>query len=87
MNGLEKVSDDRLKEIAASDVTFDDDIPEFTDEQLRQFTLVNPQYFKVVPKKKAISIKIDVDVLEELKKGGPGYQTRINSILRKAVFQ
>ena len=87
MNGLEKVSDDRLKEIAASDVTFDDDIPEFTDEQLRQCTPVNPQYFKVVPKKKAISIKIDVDVLEELKKGGPGYQTRINSILRKAVFQ
>ena len=87
MNGLEKVSDDRLKEIAASDVTFDDDIPEFTDEQLRQFTPVNPQYFKVVPEKKAISIKIDVDVLEELKKGGPGYQTRINSILRKAVFQ
>ena len=84
MSDSKKASDERLKQIAASDVTFDDDIPEFTEEQLKQFT---PQYFKIVPKKKAISIKIDVDVLEALKKEGRGYQTRINSILRKAVFQ
>lgn len=87
MSGSKRVSDERLKQIAASDVTYDDDIPEFTEEQLKQLTPVNPQYFKIVPKKKAISIKIDVDILEALKKEGRGYQTRINNILRKAVFQ
>ena len=87
MSGLKKVSDERLREIAGSEVEFDSDIPEFSDKQLKSFTPVNPQYFKVIPKKKAISIKIDMDVLEAIKKDGPGYQTRINSILRNAVFK
>lgn len=47
-----KLTDKRLKEIAALPVTYDDDIP----------------------------------VLEALKAQGKDYQTRINSILREAVF-
>ena len=86
MNGSKKVSDSRLKEIASYDVNFDDDIPEFTDEQLAMFKPVNPQYYNITPKKQTICIKIDVDVLEALKKQGKGYQTRINSILREAVL-
>ncbi len=86
MNGSKKVSDSRLKEIAALDVNFDDDIPEFTDAQLAMFKPVNPQYYNITPKKQAICIKIDVDVLEALKKQGKGYQTKINNILREAVL-
>ena len=47
---------------------------------------MHPEWFDVVPKKKRISILIDVDILETLKSEGRGYQTRINSILREAVF-
>jgi uncharacterized protein (DUF4415 family) len=35
-----------------------------------------------VPPKASISLRLDVDVLEWLKAQGPGYQTRINAILR-----
>jgi uncharacterized protein (DUF4415 family) len=34
------------------------------------------------PKKKAISIRMDDDVLDFFKKEGPGYQRRINAVLR-----
>lgn len=81
-----KLTDERLKEIAALPVTYDDDIPEFSDSDLKDFAPAHPEYFKVTPIKKAISIKIDLDVLEALKAQGKGYQTRINSILREAVF-
>jgi hypothetical protein len=32
--------------------------------------------------KKAVSLRIDKDVLEWYKTRGPGYQTRINAVLR-----
>jgi uncharacterized protein (DUF4415 family) len=35
-----------------------------------------------VPTKTAISLRLDADVLAWLKAQGPGYQTRINAILR-----
>jgi uncharacterized protein (DUF4415 family) len=42
----------------------------------------------VVPaRKKAISIRIDPDVLDYFRNGGPGYQRRINAVLRSYVDQ
>jgi uncharacterized protein (DUF4415 family) len=35
-----------------------------------------------VPAKELISLRIDQDVIEWFKAQGPGYQTRINSVLR-----
>ena len=35
-----------------------------------------------VPSKELISLRIDKDVIEWFKAQGPGYQTRINSVLR-----
>ena len=32
-----------------------------------------------------VSIRLDADVLAKLKASGPGWQTRVNEILRKAV--
>ena len=43
--------------------------------------LVTPQ------KKKAISIRVDEDVLAFFRKGGEGYQKRINAVLRSYVQQ
>jgi uncharacterized protein (DUF4415 family) len=37
---------------------------------------------KPVPPKASISLRLDADVLEWFKAQGPGYQTRINAILR-----
>jgi uncharacterized protein (DUF4415 family) len=38
-------------------------------------------------RKKAISIRIDPDVLDYFKNEGPGYQRRINAVLRSYVDQ
>ena len=35
--------------------------------------------------KLAVSIRLDSDVIEHFKKGGPGWQSRINAALRKAA--
>ena len=40
------------------------------------------QGLKPVGPKASISLRVDADVLEWLKSQGPGYQTRINAILR-----
>jgi uncharacterized protein (DUF4415 family) len=37
---------------------------------------------KAVPPKASISLRVDADVLEWFKAQGPGYQTRINAVLR-----
>lgn len=40
------------------------------------------QGLKPVPPKAAISLRVDADVLDWFKAQGPGYQTRINAVLR-----
>jgi len=37
---------------------------------------------KAIPAKASVSLRIDADVLEWFKAQGPGYQTRINAVLR-----
>jgi uncharacterized protein (DUF4415 family) len=37
---------------------------------------------KPLPSKSSISLRVDQDVLEWFKAQGPGYQTRINTVLR-----
>ena len=41
----------------------------------------------VPAQKKSLSIRLDGDVLEWFKSRGPGYQTRINAVLRAFVQQ
>jgi uncharacterized protein (DUF4415 family) len=41
----------------------------------------------IPPKKKAISIRVDEDVLDYFKKGGAGYQRRMNAVLRSYMQQ
>ena len=38
-------------------------------------------FFK--PRKEAISLRVDMDVLDWLRRQGPGYQTTINRIVRE----
>ncbi|KAF0134305.1 MAG: hypothetical protein FD139_3357 [Methylocystaceae bacterium] len=39
------------------------------------------------PKKQAISIRLDQDLIDYFKAQGPGYQRRINAVLRSYVKQ
>jgi len=41
----------------------------------------------IPPKKKAISIRVDEDVLDYFKRQGDGYQRRINAVLRSYMQQ
>jgi len=41
---------------------------------------------KMPENKKRITVYIDHDILEWLKKPGPGYQTRLNAILRQYML-
>ena len=37
--------------------------------------------------KQAISLRVDVDILQWFKAGGPGYQTRMLAVLRQHVLK
>lgn len=52
------------------------DFPELDDEFFRNAELR-------VPPKQPVTLRLDADVLAWLKSGGPGYQTRINQLLRR----
>jgi uncharacterized protein (DUF4415 family) len=84
----------RIQKLIASDP----DAPEATDEQLakaRPFAEAFPELAEAMRKnlggrpksenpKRAVSIRLDSDVLEKFKATGPGWQSRMNEALRKA---
>jgi len=39
------------------------------------------------PRKRRISLRVDVEVVDWFKSKGPGYQTRINKILRRVMME
>ncbi len=68
-----------------------DDAPELTEEWFRKADLYHGE--KLIRRgrppaenpKKAISLRIDADVLDRFKADGPGWQVRMNEALRKAA--
>jgi uncharacterized protein (DUF4415 family) len=42
-----------------------------------------PKQHTAAAVKQIVTIRLDVDMLEWFKSGGPGYQTRINQVLRE----
>jgi uncharacterized protein (DUF4415 family) len=74
---LDRVTD---AEIEAS-IANDPDWQEFKDIDWSKAILVIP------PKKKAISIRVDEDVLDYFKQEGAGYQRRMNAVLRSYMQQ
>lgn len=55
------------------------DIPEFTSVE----EAVVGKFYR--PIKQPVTIRLDTDVLDWLKKGGKGSQGRVNAILREAM--
>ncbi len=55
------------------------DIPELDDDFWENAKIVAP------PGKERITFRVDREVLEFFRKDGPGYQTRMNAVLRSFV--
>ena len=75
-----------------------EDNPELTEEELKEmrpFREVFPDLAASIDRKlgrpkaenpkKAISLRLDAEVIERFKAGGEGWQSRMNEALRKAV--
>ncbi|MFM9853848.1 MAG: BrnA antitoxin family protein [Sphingomonadaceae bacterium] len=58
------------------------DMPEWTKEDFKN--AVRGDLYR--PLKEQVTAKVDQDVVAWLKSGGPGYQTRMNAILRGAML-
>ena len=66
---------------------YTDDAPKLSKAELEEFRpyyMVDHTLYK--PRKVQISLRIDADVLEEFKRQGAGYQTRINEVLRAYIY-
>jgi uncharacterized protein (DUF4415 family) len=59
------------------------DIPEWTAEDFR--SAVRGGFYR--PLKAQITAKVDQDVIAWLKSAGPGYQSRMNAILRREMLK
>lgn len=84
-----------------TEVVFDDDNPEWTEADFaraKYFEEIPAHIRDAFPKsrgrpagsvkadsKQAVSLRLDPDVLEYFRATGPGWQTRINEALRKAM--
>jgi len=75
---------------------FDDDAPELTDEQIGQLRPAKEFFAELglpVPKpmgrpkadkvKQSVTIRMDEDVVDYFKSGGPGWQTRMHDVLAR----
>jgi len=84
VKGVPKLNEEQLavlhKLAATPDRDIDtSDIPEITDFS----GFVVGKFYR--PVKETVTIRLDSDVLHWLKQGGKGYQSRLNTILRKEM--
>jgi len=82
-----KLTAERLEQIKNYPISYDEDSPRLTKEQIARLKPFHAKYWHITPIKKTISIKIDADILAAFQSLGRGYQTRINAILREAVME
>ena len=85
----EPLTETQKKNLEALDKIKDEDIdtsdiPELTEKFWKNAVRGNPFYR---PVKKAVSLRLDADVIAWLKKDGAGYQTRANNILRERMLR
>jgi len=70
-----KQKPNKIEEIKDEDINYSD-IPELDEEFWKNAVIEYPK------KKRPVTIRLDVDILEWFKSMGKGYQTKINAILR-----
>ena len=84
---LPPLTEAQKAELAALDALSDEaidtsDIPPLTEAFWAE--AVRGKYYR--PTKTATTVRIDSDVLAWLRRQGPGYQTRLNAILRREML-
>jgi uncharacterized protein (DUF4415 family) len=70
----------RLRKKSDSSIVRDGDAPEWTPELFAR--AVARQALEPVPKKRLLSLRVDSDVIAWFRSQGPGYQSRMNALLR-----
>jgi uncharacterized protein (DUF4415 family) len=70
----------RVRAMKDEDITLTEEHPELDLQHVVK--VIRRHGLKPAPPKASVSLRIDQDVLEWFKAQGPGYQTRINMILR-----
>jgi uncharacterized protein (DUF4415 family) len=75
---------DRAAAIKDEDIDFSD-IPDLSALKLRPRPPVDRSLYK--PVKVTLTCRLDADIVAWLKRGGKGYQTRLNAILRQAMLR
>jgi uncharacterized protein (DUF4415 family) len=83
---IQKINNESWK---AFDELKDDDIDTSDIPEVTDFTNFHSWKDRSLfrPLKVTITCKLDADIVQWLKKDGKGYQTRMNSILRKVMDQ
>jgi uncharacterized protein (DUF4415 family) len=97
---MHPITDEEEARIQAG-IADDPDNPELTEEAIARMRpardVMPPEFFEAVkrlrgqrgkqkaPTKELVSIRLDPDVIAHFKHGGPGWQTRINSTLKRAI--
>ncbi len=72
----------RLEAMPDEEIDFTD-IPELTEADFKRGR--RGLFYR--PVKKAITIRLDSDVIEWLRQDGPGYQTKANQLLREQMLR
>jgi uncharacterized protein (DUF4415 family) len=83
----------RVKKRISKNSTDPEDAPELTAGMLAEAEMFRDDWFlrrgpgrpKAEVTKEKISVRLDADVLARLRASGPGWQSRINAILRKVL--
>lgn len=81
------------KQPGSAEWTDPDDAPELTPDMLENAEMFEGDRFirrgrgrpRSEAPKERINIRLDPDVLERLRASGPGWQTRVNTMLRTAL--
>jgi uncharacterized protein (DUF4415 family) len=68
----------------AAGIAADPDTVELSSEDIAQLQPLRGRP-RVARPKAALTMRVDADVLDALKASGPGWQTRVNELLKNAV--
>jgi uncharacterized protein (DUF4415 family) len=75
---VEALTDQEIEQAIADDL---DAAPVLDEAFWRNAVILDPRH-----EKSTITMRVDEDVLDFFKRGGPGYQSRMNAVLRAYVY-
>ena len=76
-----------VQKAAQNPITFDEDCPEFTEEQLAQFKriLSYAEYYKKETRKQNVTLRLSPQTIKKAKSLGKGYTSILAAIIENAL--